>query len=129
MDHQRLDPAREHYIQARGVPAAEEAALDGLLKIHYLSSEWERALDCADRLIELDPGHARAHAMRADTLQALGRLDEGIAAAERALEFNPTLMPVREWLVNAQREAGRPAEADEQEETLLRMRGARPPAR
>ena len=129
MDHQRPDLAREHYRQARDVPAAEEAALDGLLKIHYLSSEWERALDCADRLIELDPGHARAHAMRADTLKGLGRLDEGIAAAERALELNPTLVPVREWLASALRKAGREAEADEQQQILRRMHGARPPAR
>ena len=127
MDNQLKNLAREYYERAVKVPAAEEAALFGLLKIHYLSESWEIALVYADRLIELDSGNARAHAMRADILGHLGKRSEGIEAARRALQFNPTLTPVRQWLVEAYRKSGRALEQREQEQIILRMKNARPP--
>ncbi|MGH7202734.1 MAG: tetratricopeptide repeat protein, partial [Planctomycetaceae bacterium] len=127
LDNRQIERARGYYERARNIPAAEEAALSGLLKVHYFSSEWEQALACADRLIEINPGDARVHAMRADILKALGRRNEGIESAQRALAFNPTLVPVREWLVEVYRQTGRDEERREQEQILRRMRDARPP--
>ena len=122
LDHGRLELARRYYSRALAVPDAEEAALSGLLKIHYLSADWPQALDYAERLLRIDPGNASAHSMRADSLKMLGRTDEAIDAALRALEFNPTLVPVRSWLVDLSRAAGRSEERREQEDILLRMR-------
>lgn len=123
----QLGRARDYYERARTIPAAEEAALSGLMKIHYFESEWAQALQCANRLLELDPGNARVHALCADALKALGRIDEGIAAAERALKFNPTLIPVRRWLVEAYRQVGRDEQRLKQERIIRRMENARPP--
>lgn len=109
------------------MPAAEEAALAGLLKVSYLSSHWSLAVEYADRLLEMDPYHAPAHSLRADSLKQLGRLAEGAEAARQALECNPTLIPVREWLAAAYRDLGRLEEQHEQEDILRRMRTARPP--
>lgn len=122
------DLARAHYEAAKEIPSAEEAALSGLLDIYYSSADWRNALECSERLIEIDPYDAKVYALRADILISLGRTSEGIESAERALELNPTLIPVREWLAAAYRDAGRPAEQREQEEILRRMRDARPPA-
>ncbi len=128
-DNRLVEEARGFYERARSLPDAEEAALSGLLDIYYVASDEERALECADRLLRIDPGDARVHAIRADVLKALGRLPEGIAAAERSLELNPTLIPVRQWLVDACRNSGRDDERRLQERTLLRMKNARPPRR
>jgi tetratricopeptide (TPR) repeat protein len=99
------------------------------MKVHYLSGEPEAALKCTDRLIELDFGNARAYAVRAEVLGALGRRAEGVEAALKALEFNPTLIPVRQWLVEAYGALGRTQEQQEQESIIRRMKDARPPAR
>ena len=56
------------------------------------------------------------------------RLPEGIEAAERALQLNPRLMPVREWLVNAYRDQGQAVKSAEQMAILRRMEAA-PPAK
>ncbi len=93
--------AIDYFEKARSLPDAEESSLNGLLTLYYLSSRWQDALSCADRLIELDPGEARFHSLRADTLKQLGRIDEGIESAKRSLELDPTVVPVRDWLVKA----------------------------
>lgn len=129
LDANRLDLARGYEEQAKVLPEAEEAALTGLMKVHYLSGEPQEALKCTDRLLELDPGHARAHAVRAEVLGALGRPSEGVEAALKALEFNPTLVPVRQWLAEAYRALGRTREQHEQEAIIERMKEARPPSR
>ncbi|MEQ9410761.1 MAG: tetratricopeptide repeat protein [Fuerstiella sp.] len=119
--HNRLQEARRYFEQARSVPAAEESAVSGLLTIHYLNFDWNEALNCADRMIELDPGESRFHGLRADILKSLGRLDEGIAEAQRALELDPTQLPFRQWLVDALGNAGRTDERDVQQRLLDRM--------
>jgi tetratricopeptide (TPR) repeat protein len=125
LDGDRLDLAQEYYLQALTVADAEEAALSGLLKIHYLSANWQQALEYADRLLQIDPGNASAHSMRADSLKMLGRTDEAIDAALRALEFNPTLVPVRSWLADLYRAVGRNEEHRRHEVILRRMQQAR----
>lgn len=125
--HQLVDRAREYYEQGRNLPAAEEESLWGLLNIYYPLTDWERSIECADRLLELDPGHAKVHALRADILRKLGREAEAIKAAQRALELNPTLVAVREWLVEACRATGRDAVQRMEEAILTRMKDARPP--
>jgi hypothetical protein len=126
-EHGLSDLARGCLEEARGIPAAEEAAVSGLLDVYYLASDRKQALECADRLLEIDPGDARAHALRADILAALGRSSEGIEAARQSLRYNPTLVPVRQWLVRALRDAGRDVEQREQEQIIRRMQQARPP--
>jgi hypothetical protein len=126
-ENQLIERARECFEPARHFPASEEAATAGLLDICYLASEQESALTYADRLLEIDPGDARVHALRADILWRMGRLAEGIEAARKSLEFNPTLVAVRQWLVKALRDTGRDEERQVEEQILRRMQNARPP--
>lgn len=120
------DLARESFERARRLREFEEPAVSGLLDVYYLASKLEQALECADRLVKIDPADARAQSLRADILASLGRRSEGIAAARRALELNPTLLLVRQWLAGALREAGKMDESREEEQIIRRMQGARP---
>lgn len=121
------DRAVSYYERARKLPASEEAALSALLDLHYAGSDFPSVVECADRLIEIDPYDVKAWTLRADALTLIGRRDEGIESAEKALELNPTLIAVREWLVKAYAAAGRTVDRQEQEQLLRRMRNARPP--
>ncbi|HVW00263.1 MAG TPA: multiheme c-type cytochrome, partial [Planctomycetaceae bacterium] len=126
-EHRLTAVARDYYERAREIPSAREDALLGLLDIYYLDREWNRALECADESLAIDLGSAKVHALRADILAQLGRDEEALASARRALEFNPTLVPVREWLVKACRRLDREEEAREQETIIERMQTSRLP--
>jgi hypothetical protein len=126
-EHGLTAVSRDYYERARLIPSAQEDALLGLLDNYYLARDWDRALECADQSLAIDSGSAKVHALRADILAQLGRDEEALASARRALEFNPTLLPVREWLVNACRRSGRDAEADEQAVIINRMQTPRLP--
>jgi predicted CXXCH cytochrome family protein len=126
LDHNRLELARGYYEKAKTLPDAEENATMGLLKVFYLSRDWEQALKCADTLVKVDAGDYRVHAMRADVLVQLGRLEDGIAAAEEALKFHPALVEVREFLSSLYAKAGRAEEANEQRRIVRRLKAAKP---
>ena len=68
-----------------------ELAVARTLQADYLA--WpelsERALGGLETAIRLRPGWARAHRELGATLSALGRIDAGLAAFERALELAP----------------------------------------
>jgi len=51
--------------------------------------DWEAAEKEFCRAIELEPGYSTAHHWYAEYLVAMGRYDEGIAEAEKALELDP----------------------------------------
>jgi tetratricopeptide (TPR) repeat protein len=127
MDNNNLQQAREYYERARLLPDAEETAIQGLLKIAYLSGEWEQAVELADEVIAINSGHAGAHAMKADALVSLGEVDAGIESARTALRLNPTLLPVHEWLAETLGNHGRIDEQRAEEEMIRRMRTAVPP--
>ena len=50
-----------------------------------LSGEWEEAVDVAEHLIEIDPGHSHAHYVRGEALIELDRPADAIAAFDELL--------------------------------------------
>jgi tetratricopeptide (TPR) repeat protein len=126
----RLDrESREYLERARQIPDAEETALLGLLALYHRAGEGAKALECADRLLQIDPGMPRGHALRAEILFRDGRITEAIDAANQALNRNPAHVATRQLLADAYRAAGHVDEQREQERILQRIRNARPPAR
>ena len=119
---QRTDLAIGYYERARQFPVAQEMSFNGLLSLYSDAGRLEDALQCADQLLAIDPGHARVHAVRANVLLALGRKAEAVTAAERALEFDPTLIDVRLGLARAYGELGQVQQQQEQERILSRLR-------
>ena len=51
----------------------------------------EKALECFDGALELDPKHAEALVKKGGALEKLGRTDEAIACYDRAIAANSTL--------------------------------------
>jgi len=127
LTHGRTELARSYFEPARQIRSSEEAALSGLLECHYQERNWNEALEAADSLLKIDPGDVRAQSLRTFILSELHHSDEAIAAAQRALELNPALLPVREWLSAAWRQAGEIEKHQEQEQMIQRLRRARPP--
>ena len=88
---ERLDEARAAYERALALaPRAEVwCARGSALK---KAGDLARALDSYERALALDPAYALALHYRANTLRALGRKDEAIAAYRQALALgaNPT---------------------------------------
>lgn len=117
----RQNLARGYLERARQIPAVEEAAVAELLDIYYESSDWENAFECANRLIEINPREVKAYAIKADVCSLLGMPSDGIAAAEQAIKLNPSLVPIRRWLVKAYRGAGRDADAKAEEAVIERI--------
>ena len=127
MQHGRTQRAVQYLTKAQSVPLAEEPAVAGLLDLAYQQANWAQSLEFVDRCIEIDPGHPGYHAIRADALMNSGRLKEGITAAEKSLELDPTRIAVRAWLANAYEKDGRKADADAMREIVRRMQTAKVP--
>lgn len=125
----RLNLARDYLERARQIPSAEETATSALLEIYYDASDWDKAMECANRLIEINPREVKAYAIKADAASHLGRPAEGITAAEQAIGLNPSLLPVRRWLITAYRTAGRESEAKAEEALIERIESIQPPGK
>nr|MBC8288843.1 hypothetical protein [Planctomycetota bacterium] len=124
MQRQVPQTARRYLERQLKIPGAEFSAMTNLLTIEYEAADFARALEYADRLLKIDPGSAGVLAVRADILLNLDRRDEAIESAELALAQNPTLVPVRLWLITQLGLAGRAAEQKKHESILNRMRSA-----
>ena len=90
-------PSRESYEQAKQAvslalaidPSLSEAHTSlGLIRA-YLEWDWKAAEKEFQRAIELNPGSAAAHDWYGWFLTSVGRFDEGIASAEKAVSLDP----------------------------------------
>ncbi len=93
----------------------DEGCLSHLLLLCFLSRDDKAGLDVAKRLLALNPWDGEAHGPYADMLEATGSLQAAIAAAERGLALDPTVLDMRRSLARFYRKAGREADAVEQE--------------
>lgn len=76
-----------------------------------------------ERYARVNPWHGDFHGRFAQTLAQAGQYQRAMAEAERGIELDPTLVPLRRWLAQAYRRAGRHEDARRQEELIQRMRG------
>lgn len=123
----QLGKAREFYERAVTAAPRDEPALDGLLEVSYQTADWPTAVECADRLLAIDPNDARVHALRGDALWNLGRVEEGLDAVRRAATLNPGALPLHAWLAAHAERLGREDLQRRAEEMFQRVSGARVP--
>ena len=114
----RNDIAKTLYEQARKLSQSDEVSLQALLNIAYSKSEFTQATALADELLNLFPRNARVLAVRADLYRLAGQPDLAVKTANRALEINPTLHTVREWLIDLLRMNNRLPDAERQQKLL-----------
>jgi len=72
--------------------SADRSQASTLYNAGKLFSSWgrhQRALECYEGVIEMDPGHARAHYGRGATLARLRRYGEALSGFEHALALQP----------------------------------------
>lgn len=94
-------------------PGANALAHAKLARIHLFRREYELALAQSERARALNPSDTLIAEVRAETLLMLGRTDEAIVLAERALRLDPAgrYSPVKHHLTLAYFVAGRYADA------------------
>jgi Flp pilus assembly protein TadD len=122
MQYGSPDRARPFFERALDDVDVRETALSNLLTIRYLAAEWDSALELSQRLLEINPEDARVHSLRADIFANLGRDRDAIEAAESALDFNATLLPVRDYLIRLYERNGDDAAASRHRAILDELR-------
>lgn len=92
----------------QGLAAAPKDAplLEALAVFHHQRNNLEDADRYYSRLIQVQPWRADFHGRHAHVLGQLGRMNEGIASAQRALELNPSLSQVHGWLADVYNRQG-----------------------
>lgn len=96
-----MDEAARQFEEASRIQEDYQAAffaaqsLEALGRHQDAADRYARALDVAERHMDLNPDDPRAATIRAVSLCRLGRADEGLTWAERALELDPDDAGVR----------------------------------
>ena len=123
----QVDTAISYFNKALQLPDAEESAVLGLMEAYYSRGQWAEAYRYSLLVTKLDPGHAGAYAIRADSLARLERFDEAIESGEQCLDLNPSLTAVREWLTELYRRTGHTKQYEEAARMLNRVHSAKVP--
>jgi adenylate cyclase len=130
----RLLPEEKKAIENRGTSSAEAYDLYLLARQYWITGNHgdrrreERVIRICQRATEIDPKYARAWALMAITQSSLRygfggdqSVDDGVAAARRALDLDPTIAEAHCPLARALAEAGKYAEADEEIAAALKL--------
>lgn len=115
--------ARQFWRAALDRRPEEEGVLQQLGQLAAEQGRTSDALELLEQFHRFNPWTAESYGRVARLQWQAGDPDAALAAAQRALELNPTLIPLRQWLVRAYRELNREADADAEEAFIERMRG------
>ena len=105
----RPEAATGHFEGALQFDPYDEEALDRLALVRFRQQRYEAALELYERLLEVIPEAAQAHANRGATLYHLGRIEEAVRSLEHALSLDPALESARaalEGIRNTLRQSG-----------------------
>jgi adenylate cyclase len=130
----RLLPEEKKAIENRGTSSVEAYDLYLLARQYWITGNHgdprreERVIRICQRATEIDPNYARAWALMAIAQSSLRygfsgdeSVVDGVAAARRALDLDPTIAEAHCPLARALAEAGKYAEADEEIAAALRL--------
>ncbi len=126
--YQDWNRARYYLEASLEDPSVRETSLSSLLNVYYSTAEWRKAWDVSNELLEIDPLNPRVHALRADIFLNFDDFENATSSAEKALELDPTLVSVRQWLAQLYERAGQSEKAREHVRFLERMQTATVPA-
>lgn len=98
-----------------------ERVLSSLALICQESKALDGALTYLDDLIAANPTRADLYGRRAHILGQLGRFDEGIEAAKRSLDMDPSLAQVHGWLAEVYASRGEDKLSEKHRTMLYRL--------
>ncbi len=122
-DFRRADACWSRLLQID--PNQEDALWWKMVNAHEML-DLEQAATYLDRLLPLNPWDANLHGRKAHILGQAGQLRRACISAEKALELDPTLIQVRQWLVEAYDRLGEEQKKQAQLDILRRMREVQP---
>jgi hypothetical protein len=102
---EKRDQAAEIWERILEIDPNDESAIS-LLFAQKLDLDPVRSMQLSDRLLKLNPNMALGWGRRAYLLGLLNRTEEAISAGEKALELDPRLTQVHEWLAERYAEQG-----------------------
>ncbi|MFO0871457.1 MAG: tetratricopeptide repeat protein [Pirellulales bacterium] len=86
--------------------------------------DWPSSLQYLDRALRLDPSSSILNGRRTYVLGQMGQYEEGISAAQRALDADPTLTQVRQWLADTHARLGNNKDSQTHRSIADRMQAA-----
>jgi Flp pilus assembly protein TadD len=109
----------------RFAPRSESLRTKIAFRLHD-NQDWDNARDALSELLRLNPHVARYHGRYSHVLGNLRRLEDAIPPAQRALELDPTMTHVHEWLADIYLKLDRPMERERELAILRRKRALLP---
>jgi hypothetical protein len=120
------DRANACWQQILKIAPNDETALWWLLVNSHERGSLDQAVPYLDRLLALNPLDPNLYGRKAHMLGQAGDLLRAIQSAEVALRLDPTLLQVREWLVEAYDVTEQPQKRREQMDLIRRIREVQP---
>ena len=117
----RVAEAEQWWLDALKLDSRRESVLEHLAVLYHDQRRIPQAHEYLKRYLDVNPWHGSIYGRLAGVLGVLGEWREGIAAAERGLQLNPTLVPLHDWLAHAYRQVGERAESDRHKKMFERM--------
>jgi tetratricopeptide (TPR) repeat protein len=71
------------------------------------SNAFTERMRLADRAVELGPNSPLGHSARSGVLMSIGRMEDSVADAQKAVQFDPLSPPLRDYYIQALLYAGR----------------------
>jgi tetratricopeptide (TPR) repeat protein len=105
-----------------------ETALEVLASAQHESGRIRSARSTYERLIDVNPHRSRYYGRYAHVLGQLQEYSRGVAAAERALELDPSLVQAHQWLQMTYEYRGIEKLADYHRRMAEQLTGGRNPA-
>jgi hypothetical protein len=118
-----LASAKGYWQHLAQLSPVHESTLLSLAKVCEMQNEPKRSLAYIDRLVDANPGNEHFRLFRSRLYLALGRSQEAVAEARRAVEINPSAREYYWQLAIALRAAGLEREAAQAEQTAARLAG------
>jgi hypothetical protein len=114
--------AERCWRQALRLRPLHEGVLKSLAILQGGQKDLSKAIATSRQLLRADPWQAGYHLQLAQFLDESGDLQQTLTEVEAALEINPTVLSVREWLAAAYRKLGRTDDALREERLIEQMR-------
>jgi len=118
-----LAAAKGYWQHLAQLHPVHESTLLSLATVCEMQSEPQQALAHIDRLVDANPGNEHFRLFRSRLYLALGRSQEAVAEARRAVEINPSAPEYFRQLAAALRAAGLERDAAQADQTAARLAG------